>query len=701
MRKIAVFIFCLVLLSGFVFSYQEEEYYADSFARLNYVNGDVYIQRAEDQGYEEGTVNLLIVQGDKLGTRDGRAEIHFGNKNYLRIDNYTQIDFVSLPQRGNDVVSLHLLSGNMYLRINSLDREKDFEVHSPDGSFYILGEGLYRFEVKDNRETVAYVAQGSVEAAGEEGSKLIRSGERLVTANGLFVSGPDYSYASYEDSFSEWNRGRDIFHNRYVRRSYLPSELYEYEAELAYYGQWVYERPYGYVWVPDVYHYTWRPYYHGRWVWYPICGWTWISYEPWGWCVSHYGRWHWRVGLGWYWIPTRYWGPAWVHWYSGYDYIGWCPLSYYNRPVVIINNTFYGRYSDRYYPVHSRALTVVHKNQLSARHISKAALTRSSVNRLSKISLSPAQPKIRPTSNHLSMKNSPAAKTLSRTSLRQVSKSYSSGATVRSPLSGNRASPARTTQKTIGPGTVSKNVLSSSRKIETSRVRSYSSEKSVGTAFRSTISGNSPSRSGIRVYPSRMGSPQRTTGINSNRSRISPSSRNTRITPSSSRNTASPQSIRRFPSQSSSVSKRKISVSEQARGYSSSSSARSYRPFIRYPSSSTYSTKSRSSSSYRVPSSSTRGLGYQPKSISRSSYSRSSYSYTAPSRSYSRIKSSSRNYKSFSPRSVSPSRSSSSVRSFKSPSRVSATRSSPARASSASRSSSRSGTKSRVRKKSG
>jgi hypothetical protein len=700
MKKITVFAFCLVFLSAFVFSYQEEEYYAYSFARLNYVNGDVYIQRAEDQGYEEGTVNLPLVQGDKLGTRDGRAEIHFGKKNYLRIDHYTQIDFVRLPQRGDEVVSIHLLSGNIYLRINSMDREKDFEVHSPDGSFYILEEGLYRFEVKDDRETVTYVAEGSVEAAGEEGSELIRSGESLVTANGFFSSGPNYSYASYEDGFSEWNRGRDILHNRYVRRSYLPSELYDYEAELAYYGQWVYERPYGYVWIPDVYHYTWRPYYNGRWTWYPICGWTWISYEPWGWCVSHYGRWHWRVGLGWYWIPTRYWGPAWVHWYSGYDYIGWCPLNYYNRPVVIVNNTFYGNYSDRYYPAHSRALTVVHKNQLSARHIPKVALSSSSVTRLDKISLSSSQPKIRPTSNHLSLKNSPAAKTLSRSSLRQVTKNYSSGTTARSSLNGNRTNPARTTQRTIGSRTLSENALSSSRKIETSRARSSLSEKSVGTTGRSQISGTASSRSGIKVYPSRGGSYQRTSGINSSQSRFSPSSRNTRITPSSSPSTAAPQSVRRYPSQSSSVSERKIPVSEQARKYSSSSTDRSYRPFIRYPSSSNYSTKSRSSSSYRLPSSSsTRSLSYQPKSYSRSSYGRSPYSYSTPSRSDSRIRSSSTSYKSFSPRSVTPSRSSSSVRSFKSPSRVSVTRSSPARSSSASRSTSRSGTKSRVRKK--
>lgn len=657
MRKLLAFVFCLAFFSVLVFSYQEEEYYGYSYARLNYVKGDVYIQRAEDLGYEEGAVNLPIVQGDKLGAKDGRAEIHFGKKNYLRIDRYTQIDFVRLPQRGDDSVSLNLLSGNIYLRINFMDRERDFEVHTPDGSFYILEEGLYRFEVRDNQETVLFAEEGSVEAAGEERSELVRSGEKLVAANGLFAAGPEYSYASYEDSFTEWNRGRDIYHNRYVKRTYLPSELYEYEAELAYYGRWVYERPYGYVWIPDVYHYTWRPYYQGRWVWYPICGWTWVSYEPWGWCVSHYGRWHWRVGLGWYWIPTRYWGPAWVHWYCGYDYIGWCPLSYYNYPAVIINNRFYGRYYDRYYPVHSRTLTVVRKDQLSARHVSKVALSQSSVTRLGKISLSSRQPNVPSTSNRVSLKNPSAARVLSRSNVRQVSKSYSSGKTVRSPAGGNLARPAKATQRTSGSDKVNKSNMSVSR--------SSTPERSVGITRKSRISESSTSRSGIKAYPSRTSTDQRATKTY------------TQMTRSSSKSTSPTPRIRTYSSQSSSVNRSKS--------------------FTRYPASSSSSARSRSSGSIKAPSSSSsKRFSYQPKSTFTSPMRQGSFS--TPSRSSSRIKSTPPRSISSSSKRVAPSRSSSSSRSLKSPSRTSVSRSTPARSSS-SRSSSRSGTTSKVRKK--
>lgn len=514
MKRTFVFSACLLFLVSVALSSPPEGYYSYSFARLNYVEGDVYVQRAEDLGYEEGVVNLVLIEGDKLGLNRGRAEVHLGKQNYLRASSFTQIDFIRLPQEGGYLVELHLLSGGIFLRANFLEREKGFEIHTPDASFYILEEGLYRVNVRENRETEFSVYEGAAEAAGEEGSLVLRREESIVVANGCFQSDPRYLNTYEGDDFASWSRSRDAQHNRIITRGYLPSELYEYEAELAYSGHWVYERPYGYVWVPYVRHYNWRPYLYGHWVWYPIIGWTWISQEPWGWCVYHYGRWHWRVGLGWYWIPTRYWSPAWVHWYRGYDHIGWCPLSYYGHPVVVINNHFYGRYYDRSYPLHSRALTVVHKSHLQAPRISKAALSQSKMAKLGKISLSSKQPSIRPVVSRSGVKTSMAAKTLSRSSLRPVNKSYKSGKTARS--SAIRSFRSETSRRSLiqprnSPDSLSRIVkkrgntsLRSSTRVTVRRNSSISRSKL--TTDRSSFSRiNQTSRSGknLRIYPSR------------------------------------------------------------------------------------------------------------------------------------------------------------------------------------------------------
>lgn len=708
-----VLVACLALCSVSSFA-SESEYYGDSYARLSYVNGDVFVQRAEDLGYEEGVVNLAMIEGDKLGTREGRAEIHFGQRNYLRVDSNTQIDLVSLPQRGFDLIKLHLLSGNIFLRINHLEREKDFEIHTPDASFYILDEGLYNLSVKRDYESELRVYDGSAEAAGETGSVLVNSVEKIVIADGRIISDPGYFYASYDDSFYEWNISREALHNRYVARTYLPAELNEYEAELDDYGDWVYEGSYGNVWVPRVRHDTWRPYWNGRWVWYPIIGWNWVSYEPWGWCVSHYGRWQWRLGLGWYWIPTRHWGPAWVHWYYGADHYGWSPLSYYGYPGVIINNHYYARHNYHAYPAHSRTMVVVRKNQLQARHISRAALSGTQASRLGKVSLSSRQPNVKPAINRSGTIHARAARTLARTDVRKMGKSYASEGIQGS---NSRISPPRirsSSQRAVRSDSVKKGASSS--RLSGSRVSSRSpSESSSASRDRSAVRGTSSrftrSSSTIKTYPS---SKQRSS---SSRSRAtSPRSigadKKARVTAGSSvkqgKTYVPGKSIKYYRSQNSSRNSKstnrssttqskssKAKTSKSKKNYTArQSSSREYAPSSRYSSSSrSQSSMSRSSSS-----------SLSPRSSSSRSAQRSSSRYTVPSRSYSKSRTSAPKY-SAPPRSSSSSRSSysrsskSSSKSYSKSTQSRNVRSSSSSRSSGNKSSSSSKSSSRTRKK--
>jgi hypothetical protein len=696
MRKITLLSAFLAFFVAFAFSSSEEEYYSYSYARLSYIKGDVYIQRAEDLGYESGTINLPVVKGDKLGTRDGRAEIHFGRKNYLRMDSHTQVDFAELPKRGQDQVKLHLLSGNIFLRISFLEREKDFEIHTPDASFYILEEGLYRFDVR-TEESELYVFEGSVEAAGEEGSLLVSSEERLIASDGGFNSDPVRFYASLDDSFSEWNRSRDALCNRVVARRYLPAELSEYEAELADSGHWVYEQPHGYVWIPYVVHHDWRPYYYGRWVWYPLIGWNWVSYDPWGWCVYHYGRWHWRLGIGWYWIPTRYWGPAWVHWWRGYDYIGWCPLSYYGYPGVIINNRFYGRYYHRHYPLNSRVLTVVHKRQLQARRISKVVLSQKEVRGLGKISLSAKQPNIRPHINRSDPEARIAAKVFSGSNIRTVRKGYVSGK--------DRISPSRL-KSNKSPG------VSRFSSVISSKAQTRSVSRKTGKIL--SQSKSISQRSLVKAYPSRRASSSRLGSFSSDSSRKA--TRNLSSSSGREKVSSSGSSIKHYPSRRSSSipqfgssrgairkdskykSNRRIDSSVK-RGDSRSPSRigqgalRSYKSGLSTTVKRGPSGVKSFSSKYGTPrlrkaSSSTRSSS---RNITNRSYRSSpSHSSISPSKTPSRARS-------FSSRSVSPSHRSSS--SFKSPSRSSSSRS-RVRSSSGSRSvSSRSSSATKIKKK--
>ncbi len=390
-----------LLILGFAFAgaqtgEDEPQYTNDSFARLSFIDGSAYVQKSTEDTYQVGIINMPIEEGDRLGTTDGRVELYLGRGAYFRLDNNTKVEIISLPKKGSSLTRLRVLVGNVYLSINRLDEEKDLEVHTPDASFYVLAEGLYRIDAKENRKTDMFVFYGVVEAAGEEGSTLLKSGLNLTIASGRFSGRPVRFMAVAEDSFDRWSESRESSLAIRVAAKRLPAELEDFEGELEEYGDWSWMNPYGWVWVPGGVGPYWRPYYNGSWMWLTLGGWTWLPYDPWGWVTFHYGRWGWHGGMGWYWIPGSVWGPAWVGWWWGPDYCAWAPLGYWNYPLAIIDNWYYPNWNRPYYPYNSRALTVVHKDQLRAKNISEAALRGDSLKGFDRITMTARGPALKP-----------------------------------------------------------------------------------------------------------------------------------------------------------------------------------------------------------------------------------------------------------------------------------------------------------------
>ena len=382
---------------------KDVKYTNESIARLSFIEGKAFVQRASDLGYEEAALNMPISEGDRIGTTDGRAEIHFGKGNYIRLDGETKLDVLNLPKKEDAITRLRVWSGNVYLVVGTLKKEKTIELHTADSSFYVLDRGIYRVNVRENRDTEIEVFEGLIEVAGEGGSTLLKSSQRLEISEGHLDSKPASFIAVANDGFDKFNESRNSVTGREYAKTYLPEELSDFEAELDENGEWMYLAPYGNVWVPGGIDDDWRPYYNGRWTWLPLSGWTWWPYEPWGWSTFHYGRWHWGLDIGWYWIPMNMWGPAWVNWWWDDFYYGWAPLSYWGYPGVYMGGYYYGHYYGAYYPYGSRALTVVRKDHLKAPNISAHALRGDSLKGLTKMSLTNPSPNVRPAGTKISV----------------------------------------------------------------------------------------------------------------------------------------------------------------------------------------------------------------------------------------------------------------------------------------------------------
>ena len=382
---------------------KDAKYTNESVARLSFVEGKAFVQRASDLGFEEAALNMPISEGDRIGTSEGRLEVHFGKGNYIRLDNDTKVDVLNLPKKDDDVARIRIWSGNVFLVVGTLKKEKGIELHTADSSFYVLDRGVYRVDVRENRDTEMQVYQGLIEVAGEDGSTLLKASQKLEISEGRFTAKPSSFIAVADDSFDKFNESRTSVTGREYAKGRLPEELSDFEGELDANGEWTYLAPYGNVWIPNGVDNDWRPYNNGRWSWLPLSGWTWWPYEPWGWSTSHYGRWHWGLDLGWYWIPMSMWGPAWVDWWWDDFYFGWAPLSYWGYPGIIMGGQYYGHYYGAYYPYESRALTVVRREHLKDPHIAANALRGDALKGLNRMSLTSRNLSLRPAGTKISV----------------------------------------------------------------------------------------------------------------------------------------------------------------------------------------------------------------------------------------------------------------------------------------------------------
>lgn len=313
---------------------QEEIRYRDG--RFLETVGAVTIQRADEASSDEAVRNMPFLPGDRVWTdQSGRAEIVFAEGEILWIAERSKVDSLGRGGRDQDErLGLRVFAGSFGARVRS--GGPGFEFRAPGGSITTTGAAAFRVDVRAG-ETIVTVTEGAllVDLGGQRLS--VREGDRVVYADGR-VDGPFGFQRSRVDDFDRWCEDRYATLERMARRQdheRLPDELDAYGDELDENGDWVYDEPTGYVYVPRVAH-NWAPYTYGRWV-YTLYGWTWVADEPWGFVTSHYGRWGYSSRVGWHWMPKAGFSGAWVGWSSPAgrwsNTIGWCALGFNDRPV--------------------------------------------------------------------------------------------------------------------------------------------------------------------------------------------------------------------------------------------------------------------------------------------------------------------------------------------------------------------------------
>ncbi len=287
---------------------------------------------SQDGDRDEASIHQPVLPGEQLSVgRSSRVEVLLADGSWLRLDASTEVRFESLARSysaSDRQTHLRMSFGTLQLVVDhEIDRQNIPRIDTPNATIYLQKSGRYLIEVEEATWTQLVVREGFAEVATERGSLVVRDHEQAV------VEGDRWPRATIEPAsalyaLERWGERLEE-EARLASHDDVDDSLRYGSSTMHRHGSWIQVSGQRRAWRPYVDD-SWQPYREGFWRYTPG-GYTWVSQEPWGWVPYHYGTWDHVPGHGWVWFPDRGFAPAWVYWYWGPDYVGWCPTGYYSR----------------------------------------------------------------------------------------------------------------------------------------------------------------------------------------------------------------------------------------------------------------------------------------------------------------------------------------------------------------------------------
>jgi FecR protein len=275
--------------------------------RLSEVKGAVQMDRNTGRGFETATANLPIVEGTRLQTGTGVAEVEFEDNSSLRVTPDSLVEFpqLELLPTGAKASTVNVLKGMAYVSLADT-KGNEFTLIFGQQKVHLQPSSHIRLQLEPTSAKLA-VLDGTAQVEGPSGTTEVGK-KKTLTFDLANQSQPEVAKNVAPDQFDSWDHNAADYHKRYASLSAFGNSPYSYGAsDMLYYGSFTNVAGCGSMWRPYFVSAAWDPFANGSWAWYPNAGYSWVSPYPWGWMPYHYGSWVSCGGAGWGWQP----GGAW------------------------------------------------------------------------------------------------------------------------------------------------------------------------------------------------------------------------------------------------------------------------------------------------------------------------------------------------------------------------------------------------------
>ena len=271
--------------------------------RLSDVKGTLALDRKTGLGFEQTMQNMPIVEGEKLKTEDGYAEVEFEDNTTMRLAPNSQVDFslLALRSSGAKASTMNVVKGTVYVYTEGT-KGQEFLLVAGDTKVTVAPSTHLRMEVNESR-TVVSVFNGNAEV--QRGAETTQVGKKQSWT----LSGDQATTAKkvQGEPYDDWDKESIDYHKRYSAANAAVAGGNAFGlSDLNYYGSFINAGGASF-WQPYFVGAGWSPYANGVWAFYPGAGYSWVSPYPWGWLPYHSGNWSFFPGYGWGWQPGGTW----------------------------------------------------------------------------------------------------------------------------------------------------------------------------------------------------------------------------------------------------------------------------------------------------------------------------------------------------------------------------------------------------------
>jgi ferric-dicitrate binding protein FerR (iron transport regulator) len=274
--------------------------------RLSEAQGTLAMDRGTGKGYEQTMQNMPIVEGAKLQTDDGYAEVEFEDGSTLRLTLDSRVVFSQLVLHGTGVkaTTVNVERGTVYVNLEN-SKDNEFTVKAGQATLAIAPATHMRLEITWPKMVVS-VYGGNV-AVQSGGATTALTKKESATLDATDASKVEMTKKIAEAAYDGWDKNSNDYHSRYMRGNAFAGGGNSFGlSDLNYYGSFS-DGGCGMMWQPYFTSAAWSPYSNGAWAWYQGAGYSWVSPYPWGWLPYHSGSWSFCQGMGWGWQPGGSW----------------------------------------------------------------------------------------------------------------------------------------------------------------------------------------------------------------------------------------------------------------------------------------------------------------------------------------------------------------------------------------------------------